>query len=46
MRLGDFKLAAADFGRLGHGLHRPECVWVDADGIWVSDARGGVSGFP
>ncbi|HEV2702354.1 MAG TPA: SMP-30/gluconolactonase/LRE family protein [Steroidobacteraceae bacterium] len=43
MRLGDFRLAAADFGTLGHGLHRPECVWVDVDGIWVSDARGGVS---
>jgi gluconolactonase len=43
MRLVDFKLTAADFGTLGAGLQRPECVWVDQDGIWVSDARGGVS---
>ncbi len=43
MRLDDFKLTAADFGALGVGLRRPECVWVDKDGIWVSDARGGVS---
>jgi gluconolactonase len=43
MRLGDFKLTAADFGTLGQRLQRPECVWVDADGTWVSDARGGVS---
>jgi gluconolactonase len=43
MRLADFKLTAADFGTLGHGLQRPECVWLDAGGTWVSDARGGVS---
>jgi gluconolactonase len=43
MRLGDFKLTAADFGTLGVGLQRPECVWLDPDGIWVSDARGGVA---
>jgi gluconolactonase len=43
MGLGNFKLAAADFGICGRNLHRPECVWVDADGVWVSDARGGVS---
>jgi gluconolactonase len=43
MKLGDFRLTAADFGTLGKDLQRPECVWVDADGIWVSDARGGVS---
>jgi gluconolactonase len=43
MRFADFKLTAADFGTLGVGLQRPECVWVDHDGIWVSDARGGVS---
>ncbi len=42
MRLADFKLTAADFGTLGHGLQRPECVWVDQE-IWVSDSRGGVS---
>jgi gluconolactonase len=29
--------------RFGRGLHRPECVWVDAEGVWASDARGGVS---
>ncbi len=43
MRLADFKLTAADFRTLGVGLQRPECVWVDKDGIWVSDGRGGVS---
>jgi gluconolactonase len=43
MKLADFKMRAADFGTFGHGLQRPECVWVDPDGIWVSDARGGVS---
>jgi gluconolactonase len=43
MRLADFKLTAADFGTLGQGLQRPECVWIDPDDIWVSDARGGVA---
>jgi len=43
MKLADFKLRAADFGTFGHDLQRPECVWIDADGIWVSDARGGIS---
>lgn len=43
MRLADFKLAVTDFGRVGTGLERPECVWIDAGGVWVSDARGGVS---
>ncbi len=39
----DFTLQQADFGRFGDGLSRPECVWSDDDGIWASDARGGVS---
>jgi gluconolactonase len=43
MRLADFKLTAADFRTLGVALQRPECVWIDRDGIWVSDSRGGVS---
>ncbi|MGH1559414.1 hypothetical protein ACRAWD_20480 [Caulobacter segnis] len=42
MKLADFKLTAADFGVFGHGLSRPECVWIDHDGVWASDARGGV----
>ena len=33
MRLADFKLTAADFGTLGQGLQRPECVWIDPDDI-------------
>ena len=43
MRLADFTLAASDFSILGSNLQRPECVWVDAEGIWVSDARGGIA---
>ncbi|MEJ0026869.1 MAG: SMP-30/gluconolactonase/LRE family protein [Rhizomicrobium sp.] len=43
MNISEFKLAAADFGIFGRGLQRPECVWVGADGVWASDARGGVS---
>ncbi len=43
MKLADFKLTAADFGIFGRNLQRPECVWTDSDGVWVSDARGGVS---
>ena len=43
MRLADFKLTAADFGTLGQGLQRPECVWIDPEDIWVSDARGGIA---
>jgi gluconolactonase len=43
MKLSDFKLTAADFGTFGEGLERPECVWSDHDGVWVSDARGGVA---
>jgi len=43
MKLSDFKLTAADFGTFGVGLERAECVWTDHDGVWVSDARGGVA---
>ena len=43
MKLSDFRLTAADFGTFGQGLQRPECVWVDRDGVWASDARGGVA---
>lgn len=28
-------------GSFGSGLARPECVWIDADGTWASDAAGG-----
>lgn len=42
MKLADFKLTAADFGVFGRNLQRPECVWTDRDGVWASDARGGV----
>jgi len=38
-----FKLTAADFVPYGHALQRPECVWIDREGVWASDARGGVS---
>lgn len=42
--LAGFRVAASDFVAVGHGLTRPECVWIDADGIWVSDkASGGVA---
>ena len=43
MKLADFKLTAKDFGTFGRGLQNPECVWVDGDGIWTSDLRGGVA---
>ena len=42
-KFADFKLKAAGISTFGTGLHRPECVWIDADGIWVSDERGGVA---
>jgi gluconolactonase len=38
-----WSLSADELSIFGQGLHRPECVLVDHDGIWVSDARGGVS---
>lgn len=42
--LDAFQLAAADFVAVGRGLTRPECVWTDRDGIWVSgNASGGVA---
>jgi sugar lactone lactonase YvrE len=43
VKLSDFKLTAGDFGIFGQDLQRAECVWVDRDGIWASDARGGVA---
>jgi sugar lactone lactonase YvrE len=43
MKISEFKLMADDFGTFGRGLQRPECVWIDRDGIWVSDARGGLA---
>ncbi|HEY0105551.1 MAG TPA: SMP-30/gluconolactonase/LRE family protein [Rhizomicrobium sp.] len=43
MKICDFRLSTADFGIFGRGLQRPECVWIDADGVWASDARGGVA---
>jgi len=43
MKVADFKLTNSDFGTFGQGLHRPECVWIDSDGIWASDERGGVA---
>ena len=43
MKISEFELTAADFGTFGRGLQRPECVWIDRDGVWASDARGGVS---
>ncbi|HVS77559.1 MAG TPA: SMP-30/gluconolactonase/LRE family protein [Steroidobacteraceae bacterium] len=42
MSIADFRLSAQDLVPYGRGLQRPECVWVDADGAWASDARGGV----
>jgi gluconolactonase len=42
MSLAELKLTAADLTPYGRGLQRPECVWVDREGVWASDARGGV----
>ena len=42
MSLAEFELTAADLLPYGVGLQRPECVWVDREGVWASDARGGV----
>ena len=41
--LHSFRLKKEDFFTLGSDLHRPECVWTDKDGVWVSDNRGGVA---
>lgn len=46
MNISDFKLTAADFGTFGRNLQRPECVWVDRDGVWTSDLRGGIAHVP
>jgi gluconolactonase len=43
MSISQFKLTAADLVPYGQGLRRPECVWIDQEGVWASDARGGVS---
>jgi gluconolactonase len=43
VNIDDFTLEPTDFGRFGDGLSRPECVWTDDDGIWTSDARGGLT---
>lgn len=40
--ISDFHLGAGDFKAFGSGLVRPECVWSDAQGVWVSD--NGVGG--
>ncbi|MGH8260967.1 MAG: SMP-30/gluconolactonase/LRE family protein, partial [Steroidobacteraceae bacterium] len=42
MSLSAFTLTAADLVPYGRDLQRPECVWVDRDGVWTSDARGGL----
>lgn len=42
MSIPGFELTAADLVSYGRGLQRPECVWVDQEGVWASDARGGV----
>jgi gluconolactonase len=42
MTLAEFELTAADLVPFGRSLHRPECVWIDREGVWASDARGGV----
>jgi len=42
MSISSFRLTAADLVPFGQGLQRPECVWVDREGVWASHARGGV----
>ncbi|TBO44442.1 SMP-30/gluconolactonase/LRE family protein [Pedobacter kyonggii] len=41
--LKSFKLTQDDFSMVGTSLNRPECVWYDHDGLWVSDSRGGIA---
>lgn len=41
--LATFTLNAVDFSTFGSGLRRPECVWVDGEGVWTSDDRGGIA---
>jgi gluconolactonase len=43
MSISAFRLTAADLVPYGQGLERPECVWVDREGVWASDARGAIS---
>ncbi len=43
MKIADLRLSTADFRIFGRELQRPECVWIDGDGVWASDARGGVA---
>lgn len=43
MSISALELTASDFVPYGHALQRPECVWIDREGVWTSDARGGVS---
>jgi gluconolactonase len=42
MMISTFTLTAADFAPYGQALQRPECVWIDREGVWASDARGGI----
>lgn len=42
MSISEFRLSADDLVPFGHDLQRPECVWIDRDGVWTSDARAGV----
>lgn len=42
MNLSTLRLTAADLVPYGQDLQRPECVWVDQEGVWASDARGAV----
>jgi sugar lactone lactonase YvrE len=46
MKISEFTVRPEDFGRFGQGLVRPECVNVESDAIWVSDARGGLAKVP
>lgn len=43
VNIKDFTLTANDFGVFGRGLMRPECVSVEGDSVWASDARGGIA---
>lgn len=41
--LDGFSVTEADFGYVGEGLQRPECILAEPDGtLWSADARGGV----
>jgi len=42
MSIPAFTLTASDFVPYGRALRRPECVWIDREGVWASDARGGI----